>query len=157
MKIIYTVLVLLFIASCNSNGDNTSSGDSVVRKYENIPAERKTVNSNPVKTYEETVKSFETTDEFKVAVYETKKTFHYLVKIAYKQMEVEDTLKVPNFGIQPAVEIVKGDSIRPSCIVGFKDEKNQFRESKLIYFDNDRLGVKVLKHYAVATYQDDAQ
>jgi hypothetical protein len=157
MKNLITIIVVALLVSCNANSNKTSSEDSVVRKYENIPAERKIVNPNPVKTYEDTIKSFETTDEFKVAIYETKKTFHYLMKIEYKQMEVEDTLKVPNFGIQPAIEIVKGDSIQPSCIVGFKDEKNQFRESKLIYFDNDRLGVKVLKHYAVATYQDDAQ
>jgi len=99
--------------------------------------------------YEETVKSFETTDEFKVGLYETKQTFRYLIKISYKQLEVEDTLKVPDFGIPPSVEIVKGDSIRPSCIVGFLDKEKKFRESKLIYFKDNKLRVKILKYYAV--------
>jgi hypothetical protein len=47
------------------------------------------------------------------------RTLKYLLKISYKQLEVTDTLRVPNFGILPIVEIKKGDSIRPSCIVGF--------------------------------------
>jgi hypothetical protein len=157
MKPFYSILFLLVFLSCNNGNNNASGGDSVVLNYENIPPERKTVNPNAVKTYEETIKSFETTDEFKVGLYETKETFHYLIKIQYKSLDEEDTLKVPNFGIQPAVEIVKGDSIRPSCIVGFYDEKKQFRESKLIYFADNELKVHVLKHYAVATYESPAK
>ncbi len=155
MKTVCAALIVLFILSCNNNGSST--GDSGTVKYEDIPAERKVVSPDAVKTYAETIKSFETTDEFKVGLYETKETFHYLVKVQYKNLDEEDTLKVPDFGIQPAVAIVKGDSIRPSCIVGFYDEKNQFRESKLIYFEDNSLKIKVLKHYAVATYQGDAR
>ncbi len=156
MKSFFSILFLLVLISCNAGNNKASGGDSMVN-YENISPERKTVNPNAVKTYEETIKSFETTDEFKVGLYETKETFHYLVKVQYKNLDEEDTLKVPNFGIRPAVEIVKGDSIRPSCIVGFYDEKKQFRESKLIYFEDNSLKIKVLKHYAVATYQSEAQ
>ncbi len=148
MKPVYVILILL-LASCVTNSDKNPRPDSVVLDYENIPAERKEVNTNAVKSYSETIKSFETTDEFKVSLFETKETFNYLIKIQYKQLNEEDTLKVPNLGIQPAVGIVKGDSIRPSCIVGFFDDKKQFRESKLIYFDNNKLKVHVLKYYAV--------
>lgn len=157
MKTVYSAFFILLLISCNTGNNKNSSEDSVVLNYENIPAERNILNPNAVKSYAETVKSFETIDEFKVRLFETKETFNYLVKIQYKQLNVEDTLKVPNFGIQPALEIVKGDSIRPSCIVGFLDEKKQFRESKLIYFEDDKLKVKVLKHYAVATYQSKAE
>ena len=156
MKPFLSILFILAFASCNPGNDKSSDGDSVVLNYENIPAERKDVSPNAVKTYSETVKSFETTDEFKVGIFETKETFHYLIKIQYKNLDEEDTLKIPNFGIHPAVEIVKGDSIRPSCVVGFYDEKKQFRESKLVYFEDSSLKVKVLKHYAVETYQSDA-
>ncbi len=152
MKPLLLILISCLVVSCNTNNNKSASGD-----YENIPLERSDVNPNPVKTYSETVKSFETTDDFKVSLFETKQTFHYLVKIQYKNLDEEDTLKVPNFGIQPSVEIVKGDSIRPSCIVGFNDEKKQFRESKLVYFEDNSLKIKVLKHYAVAAYQGDAQ
>ena len=51
-------------------------------------------------------------------------------------------------------EIIKGDK-RPSCIIGFFDQEKKFRESKLIYFEDDKLKVKVLKHYAV--YQSNGE
>lgn len=153
MKPVYYILLILFILSCNARTPNTDSAkDSVILNYDVIPAERRSVSADAVRSYSETVKSFETTDEFKVSLFETKETFHYLIKISYKSLEEEDTLKVPNFGILPSVEIKKADK-RPSCIVGFLDQNKQFRESKLIYFEDNRIKVHVLKHYAVATYQ----
>jgi len=155
MKTIYRALLILLLAACNSANENTKGNkDSIVFTTENIPAERRNVNPQPVKIYEEATKSFETTDEFKVGLYETKQTFKYLIKISYKNLEAEDTLKVPNFGIEPSVEIVKGKN-RPSCIVGFLDKSKQFRESKLIYFEDDKLKVHVLKYYGV--YADTAK
>jgi len=164
MRTIYSTLFVFLLMACNTNDDKTAennnpgkaaenNGDSVVFTPDNISRERKNVNPKPVKSYTETINSFETTDEFKVRLYETKLTFKYLIKFSYKQMEVEDTLKIPNFGIQPSVDIIKGDSIRPSCIVGFFDKEKKFRESKLIYFKNNKLKLKVLKHYTV--YQSD--
>lgn len=153
MKTVCTILIAISILSCNSIS-NKESGNSANR---NIAAERTNVNPDPVKTYSETVKSFATIDEFKISVFETKQTFNYLIKIEYKNIEEEDTLRVPDIGILPSVEIEKGDSIRPSCIVGFLDQDKQFKESKLIYFDDDKLKVHVLKHYAVFTAQDSAK
>ena len=165
MRTFYSTLFVLLLTACNAVNDNrsknnsaekiagNSGSDSVVFTADNISMERKNVNTRPVKTYTETIQSFETTDEFKVSLYETKLTFKYLMKISYKNIDVQDTLKVPNFGIEPSVEIVKGESTRPSCIVGFFDKENKFRESKLVLFDKNKLKVRVLKHYAVATYQ----
>ncbi|MGN6354544.1 MAG: hypothetical protein ACTHLB_14225, partial [Parafilimonas sp.] len=150
MRTIYPFFLVFVLGACNSAGTNPENQeDSVVLTSDNIPLERENINPQPMKTYTETIKSFETTDEFKVGLYETRQTFRYLIKISYKQMEVEDTLRVPNFGTPPAVDIVKGDSIHPSCIVGFLDKEKKFRESKLIAFANNKLKVKVLKHYAV--------
>ena len=159
MKQVFIVVLILHLISCGTDNNNSnvkSDKDSVVLNYENIPEERTTVNPNAIKTYTETVKSFETTDEFRVLLFETKKTFRYLIKIRYKQLDAEDTLRIPNFGIQPSVEIKAGNT-RPSCIVGFYDEKKKFRESKLIYFENDKLKVRVLKYYSVATYRKDVK
>jgi len=122
--------------------------DSVVYVTNKILETRSDINPKPVKTYSETVKSFETTDQFKVSLFETKETFNYLIKINYKNLEAEDTLRVPNFGEVPSVEIIKGDK-RPSCIVGFLDNNKQFRESKLIFFEDNKIEVHVLKHYGV--------
>lgn len=159
MKRIFVIAVMIIhLLSCGTDNstNNNSNKDSGVLNYENIPKERSTVNPNPVKTFAETIKSFETTDEFKVSLLETKETFRYLIKMQYKSLDEEDTLRIPNFGIQPSVDIKKGES-RPSCIIGFYDEKKQFRESKLIYFEDDKLKVRVLKHYAVTTYRENVK
>lgn len=153
MKIITALLIISFLISCNTNNVSSSENDSVVHNYADIPMMRSTVNPNPVKTYVEEVKSFETNDQFKVSLFETKQTFRYLIKIQYKNLDEEDTLRIPDFGVDPSVEIKKGDSVRPSCIIGFLDEKKQFRESKLVSFEDGTLKIHVLKHYAVATYQ----
>jgi hypothetical protein len=149
MKAIYVASLIMLFLSCNTNsGNNKNSEDSVVYATGKVSETRSNINPTPVKTYSETVKSFETTDEFKVSLFETKQTFHYLIKINYKNLEAEDTLNVPNFGEVPSVEIMKGDK-HPSCIVGFLDNNKQFRESKLIFFENNKIKVHVLKHYGV--------
>ncbi len=151
MKAICVVFSMILFLSCNTNtGNNKNPQDSVVYTTDKVSQTRSNVNPNPVKAYAETVKSFETTDEFKVALFETKETFHYLIKVNYKNLEVEDTLRVPNFGQVPSVEIIKGDK-RPSCIAGFLDNNKQFRESKLIYFEDNGIKIHVLKHYGVYT------
>ena len=155
MKPFSLLLVIVCFICCHpiTSQEDEAGNDSIIYNYEDIAAERSTVNPNPIKSYSETVKSFETTDQFVVALYETKETFHYLIRIQYKNLEAEDTLKVPNFGRAPSVEILKAAK-RPSCVVGFFDKDNKFRESKLVYFEDNRLKIHVLKHFAVATYQD---
>jgi hypothetical protein len=149
MKIFFIIITAIFFLSCNNNtANNSQPEDSVVYTTGRIPETRKEVNPTAVKTYSETIKSFETTDEFKVLLFETKQTFNYLIKISYKNLDAEDTLHVPNFGELPEVEIKKGDK-RPSCIVGFLDMNKQFRESKLIYFEDNKIKLHVLKHYGV--------
>lgn len=148
MRIGWILLTGWLLLSCNANTSSNNIHDSIIYTTSRIAETRSSVNSNPVKTYSEIVKSFATTDKFKVELFETKKTFYYLIKISYKNLDVEDTLNVPNFAEVPEVEIEKGDK-RPSCIVGFLDNNKQFRESKLIYFEDNKIKVHVLKHYGV--------
>jgi len=122
--------------------------DSIVSNYEIIPAKRSTVNQSPVAQYDEL-----NSDGFSVSVYETSETFHYLIKMKYRELVEKDTLRIPNFGVWPAVRIKKGDQ-RPSCVIGFLDKDSLFRESKLISASGKKLKVHVLKHYGAATYQD---
>ena len=148
MKIVYLVSLCVLLFACNTKTGSNNNRDSVVNSAGKIPETRSVVNPNPVKIYTETIKSFETTDEFKVALFETTETYNYLIKISYKNLEAEDTLRIPNFGQIPAAEIKTGDK-RPSCIAGFLDNDKQFRESKLIYFDDNGIKIHVLKHYGV--------
>jgi hypothetical protein len=64
----------------------------------------------------------------------------------------EDTLKLPNFGTLPRPVIQKGKE-KYSCIIGFMDKQNQFREYKKVYVKGNQLKITALKHYAVATYE----
>lgn len=143
------MLLSVLLCSCTDSINKNNNNDSIISPSENISIARSSVNPNAIKTYEETVKSFETTDHFKVSIFETNQTFNFLIKISYKQMNETDTLHVPDFGSLPSVDIIKGDSIRPSCIIGFYDKNKNFKESKLIYYKENILKIKVLKYYAV--------
>ena len=114
-----------------------------------VKAERDTANSAPVKTYQEIVKSEEITDTFNVALYETKHTFKYLIKISYKGIEAMDSLRIPNMGYEPTPEIKEGQT-RPSCIIGFLDDKKQFMEGNEVVFQDDKLKFHTLKTYDVS-------
>ncbi len=150
MKLFNLLFAVLLLLSCNTNKtqQNVPKKDSIIYRYESIPAKRTTVNKQPVVEYSE-LKA----DGFSVSVYETSETFHYLIEMKYKELTEKDTLRIPNFGIWPTVRIKKGDE-RPSCIIGFLDKDSVFRESKLISAAGKKLKVHVLKRYAVATYQD---
>ncbi|MBS1746027.1 MAG: hypothetical protein JST21_07655 [Bacteroidetes bacterium] len=150
MKTQFSILLLsILLYSCSSDTTKKNINDSNIISNEKINTVRSTVNPDAIKTYEETVKSFETTDNFNVSVFETNQTFNYLIKISYKQLNVTDTLHVPDFSSMPSVDIIKGDSIRPSCVIGFYDNDKNFKVSKLIYFKDKNLKIKVLKYYAV--------
>jgi hypothetical protein len=70
------------------------------------------------------------------------------MKLEYEEMREQDTLKIPNLGFEPKLEIRKGDE-KYSCIIGFIDNKNQFREYKKVVASNNNLKVTTLKHYGV--------
>ncbi len=114
-----------------------------------VKAERDAVNPAPVKTYQEIVKSDEITDTFNVALYETKYTFKYLIRINYKGIEAIDSLRIPNMGYEPTPEIKEG-AVRPSCIIGFLDDKKQFMEGNEAVFEDNKLKFHTLKTYDVS-------
>ena len=134
LPVIIAAAAIVFIA-CNSEPALTK--------------ERKTVDPAPVKTYREIVQSEETTDTFNVALYETKYTFKYLIKINYKGLEAADSLRIPNLGYAPAPEI-KAGTVRPSCIIGFLDDKQKFMEGNEVVFEDNKLKFHTLKSYSVS-------
>ena len=75
-------------------------------------------------------------------------------KAAKNNMELRetDTLKIPNIGIWPKVAIHPGKEDY-SCIIGFFDPENNFKEYKEVIAKDDKLKVTVLHHYGVTTYQ----
>ena len=118
---------------------------------EKIPMYRTTVNAEPVAEYKEKTENPLNDWYFSVKLYETPKTFQYVMKLKYEELEGDDTLFLPNVGTVPKPVIQKGED-KYSCIVGFMDNHDQFREYKKVYVKDDQLKVTSLKHYSVATY-----
>lgn len=156
MKTIQYIFVLIFSAACNNADNNNKSqkGDSTVvdNPADKIPDKRETVKKEPVAEYREKTDNPLNDWYFSVQLYETPKTFHYLIKLQYEEIVGADTLKLPNFGIMPKPVIQKGDE-KYSCIIGFMDKENKFREYKKVFAKDNRLRIVALKHYAVYTTQ----
>jgi hypothetical protein len=145
MKNLFVVcIVVITIISCNGN-QNASPNDA-------ISTTRKEINPKPVASFVKPVPDSLNNWHFSVDVYETEETFRYLMKIEYMELRETDTLKIPNIGIEPKIEIRKGKDDY-SCIVGFFDRDNNFKEYKLVNAKDDKLKVTILHHYGVATYE----
>jgi hypothetical protein len=118
---------------------------------EKVPMYRTSVNAEPVAAYKERTDNPLNDWYFSVKLYETPKTFQYVMKLKYEELEGDDTLNLPNVGIMPKPVIQKGED-KYSCIVGFMDNHDQFLEYKKVYVKYDQLKVTSLKHYTVASY-----
>ena len=67
----------------------------------------------------------------------------------YQEIRGEDTLKIPDFGVEPKPAIQKGKD-RYSCIIGFMDNENKFREYKLVSVRNGQeLKLTTINYYTV--------
>jgi hypothetical protein len=164
MKMKFIIPVLLSVTCCffscqshNQNGgaQTESSANPVAMNPTNhIPENRKEIRKEAVAQYREKTDNPLNDWYFSVALFETSKTFHYLVKLEFEELKGEDTLKLPNFGDVPRPVIQKGKE-KYSCIIGFMDNENKFREYKWVHVDaGNHLKVTTLKHYTVTTYQE---
>lgn len=124
--------------------------DSGNIKKSTYPEERKEVNKQAVASYKEKVDNPLNEWYFSVQLFETSKSFHYKMILQYEEIRGVDTLKLPNFGLEPKPEIRKGADAF-SCIVGFLDKEGNFREYKKVYVANGGLKVTTIKHYGVST------
>lgn len=147
----YSLFLLLTLFACNQNTKNKDGQESGIVN-DTIPAERKVVENSPVASFSEKVKDPLNDWRFSVDVYETKSTFDFLVKIKYKELDAEDNVKIPNFGIMPKVEVRKGKE-ELSCIIGFLDKTGEFKEYKLVQVKNQELKISTIKHYARTLYK----
>ena len=153
MKYSTLFLFLVLMIACNrQEGSDQSKSDPDKAINDTIPLTRNQVQSGPVAAFSEKVEDPLNDWKFAVEVYETKSTFDFLIKMTYMAMDVQDTLKIPNFGITPKVEIQKGPKER-SCIIGFLDKTGAFKEYKLVEIKNNQLKISTLKYYARTRYK----
>ncbi|MDE3235656.1 MAG: hypothetical protein KGO81_06860 [Bacteroidota bacterium] len=149
MKYCIPAACCCLLLACNNGASTHNDKDSVaIIRTDTIPETRATVNEQPVAGYHEKVPDELNNWSFDVRVMETAKTFHYLLKVQYKEIQATDTLKIPNIGIQPQVEVHKGKDPL-SCIIGFRDKQHRFREYKSVNVVNEQLKVTTVGHYSV--------
>lgn len=150
------LLAIAVIIGCDQQAERNANDQGAESNKKpltiSIPEYRDSVSKEPVAQHQEKVDNPLNDWYFSVKLYETPKTFHYLVKLRYEEIRGEDTLKLPNFGAIPKPVIQKGNE-KYSCIIGFLDKENKFREYKKVYVKENRLKITALKHYAVATYE----
>lgn len=146
---------MIAIVSCKQKQDERQAADPAqptVVNNDTIPETRTVVKQTAVASYSQPVPDELNDWQFAVQVYETKKTFHFILRMQYKELRITDSLHIPNFGIQPGVELKKGPETY-SCIIGFRDKKGEFREYKKAYVKNERFKFTTLNHYYVGSYK----
>lgn len=155
MKQLLFFSLLIICSSCGNESNTTTeklSKDSLVVKKEPVPEIRTAINTKPVASFSKKIPDELNDWKFAVNIYETKETFRYLMRMQYMELTAEDTLKIPNFGIAPKIEVKPGkDSY--SCIIGFLDKQNVFKEYKLVTAKDGNLSVKILHRYTAITYE----
>lgn len=152
--VFFFIVALFFGCSEPVKNDINNQGSESNKKPLTIliPEYRDSVSKEPVAQHQEKVDNPLNDWYFSVNLYETPKTFQYLIKLKFEEIQGVDTLNLPNFGTIPRPVIQKGNE-KYSCIIGFMDKDNQFREYKKVYVKNNHLKITALKHYAVAAYE----
>lgn len=160
-KKIVPSIALLILVSCQSTppkdtgvSSGNDSTDTIIKinPQDTMPKTREKISKTPVAVYEEKTDNPLNDWYFRVKVFETEKTFRYVMKMQFEEIMGTDTLKLPNQGTWPKIEIRKGEE-KYSCIVGFLDKDGQFKEYKKVYVKENVLKVKVLKSYVAYTYR----
>jgi hypothetical protein len=148
--------VCLFSCQSPAAGDSGhNSGDSSNKTAAGVsgtrnPEFRKIVKKEAVAIYREKTDDPLNDWYFTVELHETPKTLQYLLTMQFEEITGQDTLELPDFRIPPKPVLQKGKD-RYSCIVGFLDNDDKFKEYKLVYVkDGNRLKLTTLKHYSVS-------
>ena len=148
-KLLFGLLLLCAVTSCtNSSTKENGSSDSTTSVSGLYDENRADVKKEAIASYDIPLKNNLNNWHFTVQLFETKKRFNYLLNMQYQEVSASDTIRFPNFGINPEPQIRKG-STDEECIIGFLDKEKKFREYIKVFVDNEQLRVKTLKQYAV--------
>lgn len=150
----YGYALLMLLASCAQSGQETNpaSKDTVLIAEKQVSETRTSVQSEPAASYSERIPDELNDWKFSVELYETKRTFHYTVRVHAKEVRVTDSINIPNLNEEPKVVIRKGKEPL-TCIIGFLDNKGEFKPYREVSFVNDRLRMHTLRTYSVGHYK----
>ena len=155
-RAVLILLIGLGLAGCGSetsDSDHVATHTTTVVTNDTIPQLRPTISKKPVASYIVQVNDPKLERTFGIRIYETKFTFRYLMRMHYEAVEDTDTLDVPNFGRWPVVEVRRGKDAQ-SCIIGFLDTENRFREYKKLSAKGNKMKLIVLKRYGTGHYRN---
>lgn len=154
----FSLFLFVIFLGCTSNDNKTDKvvDATVIVLTDTLSDLRTIVQQEPVASHVQKVPDELNDWQFAVNVYETKRRFHYIVSMQYKELRVTDSLTVPNIGIEPTVQIQK-DSDPFSCTVGFSDKKGNFKPLSRASVKGDRLRFKTVASYAVGVYRTEAK
>jgi hypothetical protein len=147
------LICMVVFCCCKENKAPKNAWDAIDAASK-VSETRAKVDTNSTAEYKERIKEMPDEEYFAVQLFETPKTFEYVIKMAYGGMKTNGTLIFPNMGIAPKPVLKKG-SEPYSCEIGFMDNKNTYREFKLVYNSKTEMGMRTLKRYAV-TYDIDS-
>jgi hypothetical protein len=153
-----SIFLVFILFGCNSNNNKTDKvvDARVIVLTDTIPGLRTTIKKEPVASYSQKVPDELNDWQFAVQVYETKRRFHYVVRMQYKELRVTDSINIPNIGIEPTVQIQK-DKDPFSCTLGFPDKKGQFKPLSRASVKGERLRFKTVASYAVGVYRTETK
>ena len=148
------LFLLLILSGCERPGSvhPVSADSTVVISNDTVAEIRKSVQPNAIASFTEPVKDALNDWKFAVSVYQTEKTFSFLVRMQYKELRTAESFRIPNFGIQPKIEIRKGKEPL-SCIIGFLDKKDLFREYIKVSIKGEQLKFNKINSYFVGAYR----
>jgi hypothetical protein len=151
--------LMLFSACHSSNGDQRTPGkdtflvdaaNPALPPLRQNPEFRTQVKKEPIAEYREKTGDPLNNGDFSVRLYQTQKTMYYRAQIEFEGLPGEDTIKLPDLGVEPHPVLQKGKD-KYSCIIGFLDIDHQFREQKLVYVTEHgkELKITTLRHWIV--------
>ena len=148
----FILLLMVCAWACNQPGTQEKSSPRVqTLTHDTIPETRAQVSKKAVASYYAVVGDPKLDRRFGVSVYETPLTFRYVLRMQYEAVQATDTLKLPNFGSWPKVEVQPGKD-KLSCIIGFLDKNGAFKEYKMLKAQGNTMKLETLKKYGVGRY-----
>ncbi|MBS1660712.1 MAG: hypothetical protein JST68_06635 [Bacteroidetes bacterium] len=148
---------LLILANLNTTAQNRKDtfridpSNPVLPPPKHNSEDRSKINKEPVAEFREPTGHFK--GNFIVKLYETSKTMRYRIDVEYDGLPGDDTLRFPDLGTLPRPILKKGTTPL-SCIIGFLDNDNVFREVKLVAVTpkGNQFKITTLRHWHVSTH-----
>ena len=150
------IFLLLFIAvvfgACNPVGNDGPAKESSTtsKSSSDVDEARPNPKTAAIATYEKRTANDLNEWYFRVQLYETKQRFIYKLTMQYEEMNEEKEIGFPNLKMEPQPQIKKGAK-EFEAIIGFLDNKGEFKEYLKVSAEGGSLQLKTLKHYAVST------